>query len=148
MPQESAFVPLLLTLQDIPYGDFTHKLIPTLSRERIIGVRLPALRKVAKDLTKRVQDKAIGQNVLTSLTPGQLMTKIVHDELVELMGGTQEGINLADKPSIILIAGLQGSGKTTFSGKLANFLKKKKNKKLLLRRKISTKERYPLSKKA
>ena len=88
--------------------------------------------KVAKDLTKRVQDKAIGQNVLTSLTPGQLMTKIVHDELVELMGGTQEGINLADKPSIILIAGLQGSGKTTFSGKLANFLKKKKNKNPLL----------------
>ena len=84
--------------------------------------------KIAKDLTKRVQDKAIGQNVLTSLTPGQLMTKIVHDELVKLMGGTQEGINLADKPSIILIAGLQGSGKTTFSGKLANFLKKKKNK--------------------
>ena len=88
--------------------------------------------KIAKDLTKRVQDKAIGQNVLTSLTPGQLMTKIVHDELVELMGGTQEGINLADKPSIILIAGLQGSGKTTFSGKLANFLKKKKNKNPLL----------------
>ena len=88
--------------------------------------------KIAKDLTKRVQDKAIGQNVLTSLTPGQLMTKIVHDELVELMGGTQEGINLAGKPSIILIAGLQGSGKTTFSGKLANFLKKKKNKNPLL----------------
>ena len=88
--------------------------------------------KIAKDLTKRVQDKAIGQNVLTSLTPGQLMTKIVYDELVELMGGTQEGINLSDKPSIILIAGLQGSGKTTFSGKLANFLKKKKNKNPLL----------------
>ncbi len=88
--------------------------------------------KVAKDLTKRVQDKALGQNVLTSLTPGQLMTKIVHDELVDLMGGTQEGINLSGKPSVILIAGLQGSGKTTFSGKLANHLKQKKNKKPLL----------------
>ena len=88
--------------------------------------------KIAKDLTKRVQDKAIGQNVLTSLTPGQLMTKIVHTELVELMGGTQEGINLAGKPTIILVAGLQGSGKTTFSGKLANYLKTKKAKKPLL----------------
>ena len=83
--------------------------------------------KVAKDLTKRVQDKALGQNVLTSLSPGQLMTKIVHDELVELMGSTQEGINLTGKPTVILIAGLQGSGKTTFSGKLANYLKLKKN---------------------
>ena len=88
--------------------------------------------KVAKDLTKRVQDKALGQNVLTSLTPGQLMTKIVHDELVELMGGSQEGINLSGKPSVILIAGLQGSGKTTFSGKLANYLKQKRSKKPLL----------------
>ncbi|WKS94766.1 signal recognition particle protein [Riemerella columbina] len=88
--------------------------------------------KIAKDLTKRVQEKAIGQNVLTSLTPGQLMTKIVHDELVELMGGTQEGINLSGKPTIILIAGLQGSGKTTFSGKLANYLKKKRAKNPLL----------------
>lgn len=88
--------------------------------------------KIAKDLTKRVQDKAIGQNVLTSLTPGQLMTKIVHTELVELMGGTQEGINLSGRPTIILIAGLQGSGKTTFSGKLANYLKTKKAKKPLL----------------
>lgn len=88
--------------------------------------------KIAKDLTKRVQDKAIGQNVLTSLTPGQLMTKIVHTELAELMGGTQEGINLSGRPTIILIAGLQGSGKTTFSGKLANYLKTKKAKKPLL----------------
>ena len=88
--------------------------------------------KVAKDLTKRVQDKALGENVLTSITPGQLMTKIVHDELVDLMGGTQEGINLSANPTIILIAGLQGSGKTTFSGKLANYLKSKKAKKPLL----------------
>lgn len=88
--------------------------------------------KVAKDLTKRVEDKALGQDVLTSLTPGQLMTKIVHDELVDLMGGSQEGINLSGKPSVILIAGLQGSGKTTFSGKLANYLKTKRNKKPLL----------------
>ena len=88
--------------------------------------------KVAKDLTKRVQDKALGQNVLTSITPGQLMTKIVHDELVELMGTTQEGINLSDKPTIILIAGLQGSGKTTFSVKLANYLKQKRSKNPLL----------------
>ena len=88
--------------------------------------------KVAKDLTKRVQDKAIGENVLTSITPGQLMTKIVHDELVELMGRTQEGINISVNPSIILIAGLQGSGKTTFSGKLANYLKEKRSKNPLL----------------
>jgi len=100
--------------------------------------------KIAKDLTKRVQDKAIGQNVLTSLTPGQLMTKIVHTELVELMGGTQEGINLSGRPTIILIAGLQGSGKTTFSGKLANYLKTKKAMEevcaLVIDRKMSVRE--------
>ncbi|MDL1913333.1 MAG: signal recognition particle protein [Bergeyella sp.] len=88
--------------------------------------------KIAKDLTKKIQEKAIGENVLTSLTPGQVMTKIVHDELVNLMGRTQEGIDLSGKPSIVLIAGLQGSGKTTFSGKLAKYLKTKKNKKPLL----------------
>lgn len=88
--------------------------------------------KVAKDLTKRVQEKSLGENVLTSLSPGQLMTKIVHDELVDLMGGTQEGLNLSGKPTIILIAGLQGSGKTTFSGKLANYLKQKKAKNPIL----------------
>jgi len=88
--------------------------------------------KVAKELTKRVQEKALGQNVLTSITPRQLMIKIVHDELVDLMGKDSEGINLSANPSIILIAGLQGSGKTTFSGKLANFLHKKKKKKPLL----------------
>jgi signal recognition particle subunit SRP54 len=88
--------------------------------------------KVAKDLTKRVQEKALGQNVLSSISPGQLMTKIVHDELVQLMGGESQGLNINAKPSIILIAGLQGSGKTTFSGKLANFLKSKKAKNPLL----------------
>jgi signal recognition particle subunit SRP54 len=88
--------------------------------------------KVAKDLTRRIQDKALGQNVLNSLTPGQLMVKIVHDELAELMGGENVGINLSGNPAIILIAGLQGSGKTTFSGKLASYLKNKKQKKVLL----------------
>ncbi|PQL95716.1 signal recognition particle protein [Apibacter adventoris] len=88
--------------------------------------------KVAKDLTKRIQDKALGQNVLTSISPGQLMVKIVHDELALLMGGENVGINLSGNPTVILIAGLQGSGKTTFSGKLANYLKNKKQKKVLL----------------
>lgn len=88
--------------------------------------------KVAKDLTKRIQEKALGQNVLTSVTPGQLMVKIVHDELADLMGGENVGVNLSGNPSVILIAGLQGSGKTTFSGKLANYLKTKKQKKVLL----------------
>jgi signal recognition particle subunit SRP54 len=88
--------------------------------------------KVAKDLTKKIQEKALGQNVLTSVTPGQLMVKIVHDELADLMGGDNVGVNLSGNPSVILIAGLQGSGKTTFSGKLANYLKTKKQKKALL----------------
>ncbi|WP_162127406.1 signal recognition particle protein [Flavobacterium phycosphaerae] len=88
--------------------------------------------KIAKDFTTRVKDKAIGENVLTTLQPGQLMVKLVKDELTELMGGEATGINLAGSPSIILMSGLQGSGKTTFSGKLANYLKTKKNKKPLL----------------
>ena len=88
--------------------------------------------KIAKDFTKRVKEKAIGEDVLTTLQPGQLMVKIVKDELTELMGGDAEGINLSAKPSIILMSGLQGSGKTTFSGKLANYLKNKKTKKPLL----------------
>lgn len=88
--------------------------------------------KVAKDFTNKVKDKAIGQNVLTTLNPGQLMTKIVHDEMAELMGGETQELNVSANPTIILIAGLQGSGKTTFSGKLAQFLKKKKSKKPLL----------------
>ena len=88
--------------------------------------------KIAKDFTTRVKDKAIGQNVLTTLQPGQLMVKIVKDELTELMGGEAEGLNLNGNPSVILMSGLQGSGKTTFSGKLANYLKTKKSKKPLL----------------
>jgi signal recognition particle subunit SRP54 len=88
--------------------------------------------KIAKDFTTRVKEKAIGQDVLTTLQPGQLLVKIVKDELVELMGGEVSGVNLSGNPSVILMSGLQGSGKTTFSGKLANFLKTKKNKKVLL----------------
>ncbi len=88
--------------------------------------------KIAKDFTKRIKDKAIGQNVLTTLNPGQLMVKIVKDELTELMGGETVGINLKGSPTVILMSGLQGSGKTTFSGKLANFLKNKKTKQVLL----------------
>lgn len=88
--------------------------------------------KTAKQFTNKVKEKAIGQNVLTSLEPGQLLTKIMKDELAELMGSTHSDLNLNSKPSIILISGLQGSGKTTFSGKLANLLKSKHNKKPLL----------------
>jgi signal recognition particle subunit SRP54 len=88
--------------------------------------------KIAKEFSDRVKTKALGQNVLTSLQPGQLMVKLVKDELTELMGGETEGINLGGSPTVILMSGLQGSGKTTFSGKLANFLKTKKSKKPLL----------------
>jgi signal recognition particle subunit SRP54 len=88
--------------------------------------------KIAKEFTNRVKEKAIGQKVLTSLQPGQLMVKIVKDELTELMGSSAAEMDLAAKPSIILMSGLQGSGKTTFSGKLALFLKNKKKKKPLL----------------
>jgi signal recognition particle subunit SRP54 len=88
--------------------------------------------KIAKEFTNRVKDKAIGQKVLTSLQPGQLMVKIVKDELTELMGSSAAEMELAAKPSIILMSGLQGSGKTTFSGKLALYLKNKKKKKPLL----------------
>lgn len=89
--------------------------------------------KIAKDFTDKVKNKAIGtENVLTAVNPGQLMTKIVMDELVELMGGQAAGINIKGKPGVVLIAGLQGSGKTTFSGKLALYLKTKKAKKPLL----------------
>lgn len=88
--------------------------------------------KVAKEFTDKVKEKALGQDVLTSLNPNQLMVKIVHDELAKLMGGESAELNLSDNPTIILIAGLQGSGKTTFSGKLANYLKTKKSKNPLL----------------
>ncbi|HMX77948.1 MAG TPA: signal recognition particle protein [Chitinophagaceae bacterium] len=82
--------------------------------------------KIAKDFTDKVKDKAIGEKVINSISPGQLMTKIVKDELAELMGGAEATFNAKGNPAIILIAGLQGSGKTTFSGKLANYLKAKK----------------------
>jgi signal recognition particle subunit SRP54 len=88
--------------------------------------------KVAKSFTDTVKAKALGQNVLTSVKPGQLMVKIVHDELATLMGGTAAELNLKGTPAVILMSGLQGSGKTTFSGKLANLLKTKKDKKPLL----------------
>jgi signal recognition particle subunit SRP54 len=88
--------------------------------------------KTAKDFTVRVKDKAMGQNVLTAISPSQLMVKICHEELVELMGGNEVEINVQGNPGIVLMSGLQGSGKTTFSGKLASFLKTKKNKKPLL----------------
>jgi signal recognition particle subunit SRP54 len=88
--------------------------------------------KTAKEFTNTVKEKALGQNVLTTLQPGQLMVKLVKDELAELMGGETAGINLSGTPTVILMSGLQGSGKTTFSGKLANYLKTKKAKKPLL----------------
>lgn len=88
--------------------------------------------KIAKDFTNRVKDKAIGQKVLESVKPGQMMVKIVHDELAELMGGETVDISLKKTPSVILMSGLQGSGKTTFSGKLANRLKSKQKKNPLL----------------
>lgn len=88
--------------------------------------------KTAKNFTETVKEKALGQNVLKSLKPSQLMVKIVHDELATLMGGSSAEINLKGSPAVILMSGLQGSGKTTFSGKLANMLKTKQNRKLLL----------------
>jgi signal recognition particle subunit SRP54 len=88
--------------------------------------------KIAKEFTDKVKDKALGAKVLLSVNPGQQMVKIVQDELTELMGGTESEFNISGNPAIILIAGLQGSGKTTFSGKLANYLKTKKGKSPLL----------------
>ena len=88
--------------------------------------------KTAKEFTTTVKDKAIGENVLTSISPGQLMIKICHEELVELMGGNEVDINIKGNLGVILMSGLQGSGKTTFSGKLANYLKNKKGKNPLL----------------
>jgi signal recognition particle subunit SRP54 len=88
--------------------------------------------KIAKQFTDLVKEKALGENVLTSVSPGQLMVKIVHDELTQLMGGQKAELNLKGDPVVILIAGLQGSGKTTFSAKLANHLRTKKGKNPLL----------------
>ncbi len=88
--------------------------------------------KIAKDFTSKVKDKALGLEVLKALNPGQVMVKIVHDELIELMGGQTVDVNLKGSPAIILMSGLQGSGKTTFSGKLANRLKTKSGKRPLL----------------
>jgi len=88
--------------------------------------------KIAKQFTEEVKETALGQNVLTSISPGQLMVKIVHDKLTELMGGEKTDLDLKGSPAIILIAGLQGSGKTTFTAKLAHYLKTKKGKNPLL----------------
>ena len=88
--------------------------------------------KIAKTFTDEVKVKALGQNVLTAVKPGQMMTKIVRDELAALMGGTATDIKLEGNPAVVLIAGLQGSGKTTFSGKLASFIKSKKGRQVLL----------------
>ena len=88
--------------------------------------------KISKNFTDSVKEKAIGKDVLKALNPGQLMVKIVHDELASLMGGTSAEINLKGSPAIILISGLQGSGKTTFAGKLGKYLKSKKSKNPLL----------------
>ncbi|MCC6402192.1 MAG: signal recognition particle protein, partial [Flavobacteriales bacterium] len=88
--------------------------------------------KTAKDFTDRVKAKALGQNVLTAVSPGQLLTKITHDELAELMGGQSAGMNMGGNPTVVLMSGLQGSGKTTFSGKLANHIRKKGKRPLLV----------------
>ena len=88
--------------------------------------------KTAKTFTQTVKDKALGQDVLNAVKPSQMMVKIVHDELAELMGGESVDINIQGKPSVILMSGLQGSGKTTFSGKLANMLRSKRSKHPLL----------------
>ena len=88
--------------------------------------------KIAKDFTDDIKQKALGMNVLKAVSPSQLMVKITYDELIQLMGGTAEELNLKATPSIILMAGLQGSGKTTHAAKLANFLKTRKGKKPLL----------------
>ena len=88
--------------------------------------------KIAKEFTDGIKEKALGEKVLTSVSPSQLMVKIVQDKLTELMGGTESVFNISGNPAIILVAGLQGSGKTTFSGKLANYLKTKKGKSPLL----------------
>ena len=87
--------------------------------------------KTAKSFTENVKQKALGQEVLTALEPGQLLTKIMKDELTDLMGSTHSEIDVKDNPAVVLVAGLQGSGKTTFTGKLALLLKSKQNKKVI-----------------
>jgi signal recognition particle subunit SRP54 len=88
--------------------------------------------KTAKSFTNSIKEKALGRDVLTSVSPGQLMIKICHEELIRLMGGNEVALDLKANPSVVLMSGLQGSGKTTFTGKLGNYLKSKKNKKVLL----------------
>src|SRR5205085_9626825 len=88
--------------------------------------------KIAKEFTDKVKDIALGTKVINAVSPGQLMTKIEKDELAELMGGTESDFNANGNPAVVLIAGLQGSGKTTFSGKLANYLKSQKKSPLLV----------------
>src|SRR6188768_436785 len=88
--------------------------------------------KIAKEFTDKIKEKAMGEKVLTAVSPGQLMVKIVQDELTELMGGGKEEINLQGNPVVILLSGLQGSGKTTFAAKLANYLKTKRGRQPLL----------------
>ena len=88
--------------------------------------------KTAKNFTNSIKEKALGRDVLTSVSPGQLMIKICHEELIRLMGGNEVAIDLKANPSVVLMSGLQGSGKTTFTGKLGNYLKNKKSKKVLL----------------
>ncbi len=88
--------------------------------------------KIAKEFTDRIKDKASGSKVINAISPGQLMVKIVQDELTELMGGTEASFDISGNPAIILVAGLQGSGKTTFTSKLAHYLKTKKGKSPLL----------------
>lgn len=88
--------------------------------------------KTAKNFTNSIKEKALGRDVLTSVSPGQLMIKICHEELIRLMGGNEVALDLKANPSVVLMSGLQGSGKTTFTGKLGNYLKNKKSKKVLL----------------
>ena len=88
--------------------------------------------KIAKEFTDKVRDKALGQDVITTVNPGQLLTKIVQDELTELMGSSITDINLVGNPAVILMSGLQGSGKTTLTAKLGNHLSNKKGRKVLL----------------
>ncbi len=102
--------------------------------------------KTAKTFIETVKEKAMGQNVLTAVRPNELMVKIVRDELALLMGGTNIDINLKGSPAVILMSGLQGSGKTTFSGKLANYLKTKRGKNPLFTPKLTAKIRLRLLK--